>query len=305
MKIYNIKIYIYSLLIFIPFFAYAENQTGDVSDEMLKGLYSSFSTPFDQLINGTAQEGLSLRLAFDLPLKSKAVAGNGLQTQGERPSSPTVQLGLKYVPLTSWFISANFSKYLSASNQEPWNPDFTYSFGYDDWHPYTFSLSYGNNGGNRLNPNKAKGEKVTEFSEGTWSLGYKFPLPNFLNDAVFFNETDNVGCNTSVNYSRTYTDLKAGGKLHNKKTLALGCKYAFENNWYFNFSLSAYPNKQQQQPWDPDYTYGFGYFDWHPGAYSIQYNNYSGNRYPWNTKSPGTGRLKDGSITISWSNNII
>jgi hypothetical protein len=207
--------------------------------------------------------------------------------------------------LTSWYASVNFYQYLSPANREPWNPDFTYAFGYDDWHPYTLSLSYSNYGGNLLNPNKAKGQKITEFSEGTWSLGYKFPMPDFLEDFVLFDSVDSVGCSTSYNHTRTYTDLKSGGKLHNKKSIALGCKYAFENNWYFNFSLVSYPNKEQQQPWDPDYTYGFGYFDWRPGSYSIQYNNYSGNRYPWRTNTAGSGRLKDGSITISWSNNIL
>ncbi len=32
--------------------------------------------------------------------------------------------------------------------------------------------------------------------------------------------------------------------------------------------------------WDPDFTYGFGYFDWHPRTFSLQHNNYAGNRYP-------------------------
>jgi hypothetical protein len=285
--------------------ACAAGDTGNLRDEMLKGLYNSFSTPFDQLLDGTAQEGLSLRFAFDLPMKAKAVAGNGLQTQGDKPSSPTLQVGLKYVPLTSWFVNVNFIKYLIPTIQAPWNPDFTYSFGYDDWHPYTLSLTYSNNGGNRLNPDKSKGQKITQFEEGGWSLGYKFPMPDMLRDTLLFNEDDTVGCNTSFNYSRTYTDLKSGKKLHNKKTLALGCKYTFANSWYFNFSLPVYINKKQQQPWDPDYTYGFGYFDWHPGAYSIQYNNYSGNRFPWHKRVPLTGRLKDGSITISWSTNIL
>ena len=67
------------------------------------------------------------------------------------------------------------------------------------------------------------------------------------------------------------------------------------------FAFSYYPYPEQKQPWDPDFTYGFGYFDWHPGTISVQYNNYSGNRYPWHKKSPDTGRFKDGAITISWS----
>jgi hypothetical protein len=57
----------------------------------------------------------------------------------------------------------------------------------------------------------------------------------------------------------------------------------------------------QQQPWDPDFTYGIGYYDWHPGTILVQYNNYSGNRLPWRDKSADTGKFKDGSITISWS----
>ena len=86
-----------------------------------------------------------------------------------------------------------------------------------------------------------------------------------------------------------------------KQSISLGLKYVIYNWWYANTSLYYYPNPDQKQPWDPDYTYGFGYFDWHPGTISVQYNNYSGNRYPWHRKSPDTGSFKDGAITISWS----
>jgi hypothetical protein len=62
-----------------------------------------------------------------------------------------------------------------------------------------------------------------------------------------------------------------------------------------------YPKKEQQQPWNPDFTYGFGYFDWHPGQLSIQYNNYSGNRFSSSEQAKGTGKFNNGSISIAWS----
>ncbi|GAL29673.1 hypothetical protein JCM19239_2601 [Vibrio variabilis] len=89
-------------------------------------------------------------------------------------------------------------------------------------------------------------------------------------------------------------------KAHHR-TASLGCKYAIWGNWYVNATAFYYFDKSQQQPWNPDYTYGFGYFDWRPGTITLQYNNYSGNR--WNPSSAGenTGRFLDGSIMIAYS----
>ncbi|MFL5752299.1 MAG: hypothetical protein ACJ76F_02745, partial [Bacteroidia bacterium] len=35
-------------------------------------------------------------------------------------------------------------------------------------------------------------------------------------------------------------------------------------------------------PWDPDYSYGFGYFDWRNFRISLTYGNWAINRLPWN-----------------------
>jgi hypothetical protein len=234
-----------------------------------------------------------------VPLKAKQVTALSSGLQGEPASSPTLALNLKYVPLTSWFVAATFVKYLRSDLQKPWNPDFTYVFGYDDWHPYTFSAQYSNYGGNRLSPDRSKKERHTTFNAGSWNVSFKFPLPEVLHSLFLISEDDAVGCSVGANYTARYSDAASNTVMKNKRTAALGCKYAFSNNWYFNFAVPQYLVKKQKQPWDPDYTYGFGYFDWHPGTWSIQYNNYSGNRFPWNPKSPNTGRFKDGSISIS------
>jgi hypothetical protein len=37
-------------------------------------------------------------------------------------------------------------------------------------------------------------------------------------------------------------------------------------------------------PWDPDYTYGFGYFDWRSFRLSLTYGNWAINRWPGRKK---------------------
>jgi hypothetical protein len=275
----------------------------DLDDEVWKGMFSSFNTPVGQWLDGTADESLSARYGLDVPMKTQEVTAPGSGLNGEPASSPTLSLSLKYVPLSSWFVSVTLLKYLRGDLQRPWNPDFTYVFGYDDWHPYTFSAQYANYGGNRLNPDRGAKERYTTFNAGSWNVSFKFPLPETLRSVFLFSDEDAMGCTFGATLTPRYSDSASNTVMNYKRTLALGCKYAFSNNWYFNFSVPQYVVKSQKQPWDPDFTYGFGYFDWHPGTWSIQYNNYSGNRYPWNPSSPGTGRLKDGSISIGISAN--
>jgi hypothetical protein len=274
-------------------------------NEVWKGVFSSFATPLDTLINGTAEESVSWRFSIDQPLALGASAAPGSGTSGSPSKSATLGFGFKYTPLTSWFLAGNFSQYLRPELKKPWNPDFTYAFGYDDWHPYTLSVQYANYGGNRLRPHTERGEKYTYFKRGTWNLGFKFPLPEMLEGLLLRDAEDAVGCNTGLNYTPEWSDGATNSVKTGKRTLALGCKYGLKNNLYFNFGITKYLIKGQQQTSDPDFTYGFGYFDWRPGAWSVQYNNFSGNRFPWHPKAKGTGTFRDGSISISTSGNLL
>lgn len=91
------------------------------------------------------------------------------------------------------------------------------------------------------------------------------------------------------------------GEPATNMTVTASIKYNPLSYWYVNATFYKYLKSDYQASWDPDFSYGFGYDDWHPGTIIIQYNNYSGNRYPWKEKSPGTGTFKNGSISISWS----
>lgn len=244
--------------------------------------------------------GLSLSLAVDYPLRTSRGSGSGLGSQGDPAVSPTLQVGIKYNPVSYWFGQVTFYRYLFADRQQAWNPDFSYSFGYDDWHSDTFSLVYSNYTGNRFSPDSANGGKRTNFNQGNWSLGYKFALPQVLEPLFLVGDSDQVGCNVSLNLTPRYSDLSTLSTKSHKKTVAFGCRYSRPSGWYANITLFAYPTRAEQQPWNPDFSYGFGYSDPRPGSFSIQYNNYSGNRFPGHALQ-GDGGLRKGGISISWS----
>ena len=71
-------------------------------------------------------------------------------------------------------------------------------------------------------------------------------------------------------------------------------------HYFLRVSSFYYPDSQQQQPWDYDYTYSIGYVSSYlPGAVSVHYDNYTGTRYPW--RSDANANFRRGTINLSWT----
>jgi hypothetical protein len=172
----------------------AENRRGPV----LEGLLSSFSVPWRELLKKPHESerrnldsGLSVGWTLAYPLiRAPYQPGTGKGVQGvQDATNVNGSVSVKYTPLGAWFGSVSFDRYADQEHRAPWNPDFTYGFGYDDWHPYTFSFTYANYGGNRLFPDRTKKEKFTNFEQGGFTLGYKFQLPKKLDRAISVHES--------------------------------------------------------------------------------------------------------------------
>lgn len=272
----------------------------DEWDQIWRGVESSFDLPFGELKDREGLSGLSGNLSLNLPLMETEAANLPPgATNGPSNVNYTANLSLKYVLLGNWFVSGTFYYYFDPDQQQPWNPDFTYVFGYSDWRPYTFSLLYSNYGGNRFNPDP--GAKHTEFDQGTVSLGWKFPVTGKLLEWTRLTDDGSIGCQVDYNWTPSYFDLASTSYQDNHQTVSLGCKYAIWGNWYVNATAFYYFDSRQKQPWNPDFTYGFGYFDWRPGTFTLQYNNYSGNRWNRSDAAQDTGRFRNGSITLAYS----
>ncbi|MEM6795505.1 MAG: hypothetical protein AAF725_16120 [Acidobacteriota bacterium] len=245
-------------------------------------------------------EDVSLSLSASFALSAEDAADEpGQGREGARRGKSSFSASFKYNPVSYWFAVLTAIAYEDPAQQQPWDPDFTFVIGYDDWHPGTFSVTYAHYGGNRFDP--GPGESFSRLEEGTLSIGYKLEIPSWAQELFIVHPTGSLSAGLGLHLTPRYSDLESGERRDWKQQLTFSFKYSIYRWFYLNATLFYYPNPEQQQPWDPDFTYGFGYFDWHPGTVTVQYNNYSGNRYPGRKASPGTGRFEDGSLSISWS----
>lgn len=279
----------------------AQDAAEPVGARILEGLRSSFDVPWHELFERKHPsewrnlfDGVSVTPGFVFPLDRAGAVGAG--DQGERtPGSPTATLTVRYAPLGNWFASTTFYRYLDGDARQSWNGDFAYGFGYEDWRPYTLSLVYSNYGNNRFSPRA--GDGVTEFDRGTWTLGWKFPLPRLLADPMLIDRSQEIGCRLGYSVTPRY-ETQAGTEEDWKQAATLGCRYPVWGHWFLDGTVYWYVGGEQQ-PWDPDFTYGFGYADWRPGTVRLQYANYSGTRFPWRDGPDDTGGFLDGSVELS------
>ncbi len=268
------------------------------------GMLGSFAFPVRDLLVRKKDspildllDGLTIGPGLALPLTSKRV---GTGQSGDRLSgSSTVSIGFHYQPVGFWYAQIAISAYLEPRRRSSWNGDFTYGFGYDDYHPYTFSLSYSNYGNNRFSP--AKGDPASELDHGAISLAWKAPLPDPIARPFLIDPTLSINCHIGLDASPRY-DTSAGRTESWKTSTSLSCNYPITTHLFGSFT--AYVYEHGQQPWDPDFTYTFGLADYRSDHFSIIYANYSGNRYPGRPLSPGTGRFLDGGLFINWNHGF-
>lgn len=214
------------------------------------------------------------------------------------PTSPTVSTTLSVSPWSALYGRLTLYHYLFPSRQADYNPDFAYAFGYDSPDEGSFSLGYSNYGANRFNP--GKGQSHTRFNQGSIRLAYKARFLDRLIAPRFTDEEIKLNCEPALTTTPTYFDEESGS-LHNFKTaLSFGCRYPIWRRLYLGATAFFYPVKDQQQDWDPDYIYSFGWANWNQGTFSLDYANYSGNRWPWRERPGGSGRFVDGSLTLSY-----
>lgn len=260
-------------------------------DEILKGLLSSFNIPFEDLFRKKHDsEWENLLDGFSGNLSSNAPTTMLQSNKGTGGQSAAIFANIRYQPLGYWFASVNFIYYLQPKLRASWEPGFTYLFGYDDWHPYTLSLVYQNYQTNNLIPNARTGQKITRFEQGTISLGWKFKIPEPIEQLFIIDDSSNIGCNVNYNVTPSYFDVKYNSLRQWKHWASLNCTYNIWKGFYIQASTFYYPDKSQKQPWDQNFTYNLGYADWSPGGFTIQYRH-----------NQSSSKLTDGSLFLNWA----
>jgi hypothetical protein len=242
--------------------------------------------PKDGIFNGNIGFQAGRLIYFD----------NALQDYNKRfRSSVTGTFNIRiYKELT---ISSTFFYHIRTKDQPPlpiWLSDMFYSIKWSNWRPYTLSIGYENYADNRFNePAKKWGEK---FLQGyVFVSGNITPPKSWINKIRLDNSTNFVLV-PMVRYFPTYRN-EADEILNNKVIMSLSARYTIWFRLYLEAGVYAYPIPNTKMPWDPEFTYGFGYFDWRPWRVSITYGNWIANRFNFNPEIPGYNFL-DGNFSI-------
>jgi hypothetical protein len=176
---------------------------------------------------------------------------------------------------TTFFI--DFNKRATAR----WISDYSYTIGRYNWRPNKFNYGYENYLNNKYSDDiSTVGEK---FLEGYYFLSYSHNLPEKMTKAISLDGTTNLKFIYFTRYAIKYRDEfneTHGGLANGKSTFGVAMRYTIYKNIYVESAVYYYAEPFKRQPWDPDFTYGFGYFDWRSFRLSLTYGNWAINRFP-------------------------
>lgn len=184
-----------------------------------------------------------------------------------------------------------------------WTSNYTYAIARYNWKPNRFNYGYENYLNNRYKDNlKEMGNK---FLEGYYFLSFSHNLFDSLPKLLNFDQSSLIKVTYFARYAIKYRDkydVINGGAFSGKMIFGAGARYTFIKNIYVEGALYFYPEQYKKQPWDPDFSYGFGYFDWRAFRISVTYGNWAVNRFPWNKMEYKRYGFLDGNfrITANW-----
>lgn len=218
-------------------------------------------------------------LAERFKLACSVTAGAGLQytdhvDQDRSYGKFRVSLGCNVQISDRIKLAVSVIEYPSSKQQAPWDPDFTYAL--DFRVTEKLSLSYSNYSA-RFSGDDT--DLVSSLLEGSLRASYKLPSVPYFGDR-------RMNCSIGVGLSDPTADAAS-----------LFCHSSITKKLWAGFTLYAYP-ANEQKPWNPDYSYLASYRI--NDRMTLNYSNYSSNRWPWNRGSdPGPGPL-GGSLSLSY-----
>jgi hypothetical protein len=178
-------------------------------------------------------------------------------------------------------INSTFYKDFNPKASAPWIADYTYAIGRYNWRPKKLNFGYENYVNNKYSDDQKTFQN--KFLEGYYFVSYNH-YPVRLNKLIHIDSTTSLRLIYFTRYSIKYRNAQEqymGNIGAGKPTLGVAARYTILWNIYAEAAVYYYPIKGQQQPWDPDYSYGFGYFDWRAFRIQLTYGNWAINRFGW------------------------
>lgn len=225
------------------------------------------------------------------------VTGSDGQTRGEYRQAIAFNTRIRFYEQfsfnTTFFV--DFNKEARAR----WISDYSYTLARYHYKPYKFNYGYENYLDNKYSDNRH--QFWEKFLEGYYFISYNYAISERFRNKIAFDQTTNIKIVPFVRYAFRYRDeleREHGSPVNGKATLGVAVRYTIYKNVYIEGAAYYYVEEHKRQAWDPDYTYGFGYFDWRSFRLSLIYGNWAINRWPGSkTYYPAYGFM-DGQFRI-------
>jgi hypothetical protein len=195
-------------------------------------------------------------------------------------------------------ISVNTTFYLDFNKKAAarWISDYTYTIGRYNWRPYKFNFGYENYQNNKYTDNWDT--FLQKATEGFFFASYNYPLPDMIMNKLRLDSTTSIRFSPFARYALRYRDELERVHYEGKPCIGISARITLFWNIYIEGAVYHYFNPMYRQlPWDPDFTYGFGYFDWRSFRLSLTYGNWAVNRFGRNSFFPHYGFL-DGQFRV-------
>jgi hypothetical protein len=183
-----------------------------------------------------------------------------------------------------------------------WISDYTYSIGRYNWRPYKLNFGYENYQNNKYTDDFPT--FIQKMSEGYFFLSYGYALPDRMQRWIRIDSTSNFRFTPFVRWAFRYRDERETVHYEGKPAAGASARLTLFWNIYVEGAVYYYFNDIgfRQLPWDPDYSYGFGYFDWRSFRLSLTYGNWAVNRWPGKKTSFPNYGLLDGNfrLILNW-----
>jgi len=231
-----------------------------------------------------------------------SMSGGGSPFNYEAQGS-NLNLSINISPAKYFFISTSLALAVNSYTSPYYQPDFSYSFGYSDWHPDTIGFAYSNYANNKFIPEG--NEDRFNFQQGTWEINYKnryekFNLFASLTYTPFYDFRK-----SKIKLSKTFWEKKlltSASWEHyfhdEQERLILDSKYLITKKLFATATAYFYADYAKQTDLEPDYAYSIGWLDtrkYHP---SITFSNYY-TPTRWGGRDEVVGAKTKGTISFS------
>lgn len=213
-----------------------------------------------------------------------------------------LSLFLRYRVYEEFYAMTNFFYDFNKRAAARWIADFTYAFGRYNWRPYKLNFGYENYQNNKYTDSPDM--LFQKLTEGYFFVSYGYGLPRGIARFIRIDSTTNFRLTPFARWAFRYRDEHEVVHYEGKPTLGLSSRLTLFWNIYIEGAVYYWGQDIgfRQLPWDPDYSYGFGYFDWRSFRLSLTYGNWAVNRWPGKKNIyPNYGFL-DGNfrLTANW-----